>query len=374
MEIAPPVAPKEHAEEEDSADFEGFSISVRHGAVEYDISLDYDATLEDLRAALFEVSRVPPERQKLLGSIQLLRYGPGMANGDAIRLSDLGLPHRGQRMMLIGTANEHLMAPPPADDEEEQDDLLDASSALSLSERLAASTAAEGRVFGPKGPGERYQLVDEVHEANRLLADSSVQAKLNRRITNMSIHLLAPARPGKKLLVIDIDYTIYDMKSPMLSPAMLKRPYTDEFLTWAFQHFELCFWSQTAWNFLEAKLTELGILTHPSYRVLFVLDRSSMFSIESRLKRRRHEVKALQIIWSLLPEMYGPHNTLHIDDLSRNFALNPRNGIKIKAYKHAAVTRHLDMELVRVQRYLEQLLALDDFSVPDHSNWRQQFD
>jgi hypothetical protein len=31
--------------------------------------------------------------------------------------------------------------------------------------------------------------------------------------------------------------------------------------------------------------------------------------------------------------MYGPHNTLHVDDLARNFALNPANGIKIKAYR-----------------------------------------
>ncbi len=31
--------------------------------------------------------------------------------------------------------------------------------------------------------------------------------------------------------------------------------------------------------------------------------------------------------------MYGPHNTLHVDDLARNFALNPANGIKIRAYR-----------------------------------------
>ncbi len=31
--------------------------------------------------------------------------------------------------------------------------------------------------------------------------------------------------------------------------------------------------------------------------------------------------------------MYGPHNTLHVDDLARNFALNPANGMKIKAYR-----------------------------------------
>ena len=46
----------------------------------------------------------------------------------------------------------------------------------------------------------------------------------------------------------------------------------------------------------------------------------------------RHQVKALSLVWRRLPQ-YGPHNTLHVDDLARNFALNPANGIKIKAYR-----------------------------------------
>jgi hypothetical protein len=46
----------------------------------------------------------------------------------------------------------------------------------------------------------------------------------------------------------------------------------------------------------------------------------------------RHKVKALSLVWRRLPQ-YGPHNTLHVDDLARNFALNPANGIKIKAYR-----------------------------------------
>ena len=28
---------------------------------------------------------------------------------------------------------------------------------------------------------------------------------------------------------------------------------------------------------------------------------------------------------------FGPHNTVHIDDLSRNFALNPQSGLKCSA-------------------------------------------
>ena len=58
------------------------------------------------------------------------------------------------------------------------------------------------------------------------------------------------------------------------------------------------------------------------------------FSVYSRRKGKpfKHEVKALEIIWAKFPD-YSAANTLHIDDLSRNFALNPQCGLKIPAYK-----------------------------------------
>lgn len=43
-------------------------------------------------------------------------------------------------------------------------------------------------------------------------------------------------------------------------------------------------------------------------------------------KQFTHSVKPLQIIWNHFPQ-YGPQNTVHVDDLSRNFALNPKEGI-----------------------------------------------
>ena len=51
-----------------------------------------------------------------------------------------------------------------------------------------------------------------------------------------------------------------------------------------------------------------------------------MFSVTSRKdgKAFKHQVKALPLIWSKLSE-FGPVNTIHVDDLSRNFALNPKN-------------------------------------------------
>jgi hypothetical protein len=41
-------------------------------------------------------------------------------------------------------------------------------------------------------------------------------------------------------------------------------------------------------------------------------------------KIREHEVKPLELIWRKFPERYSAANTVHVDDLSRNFALNPQ--------------------------------------------------
>lgn len=37
------------------------------------------------------------------------------------------------------------------------------------------------------------------------------QAKLARRVANVTVKILSPPRPGKKCLVLDIDYTIFDL-------------------------------------------------------------------------------------------------------------------------------------------------------------------
>lgn len=43
-----------------------------------------------------------------------------------------------------------------------------------------------------------------------------------------------------------------------------------------------------------------------------------------------HEVKPLEFIWKKFPGVYTAENTVHVDDIGRNFVLNPRNGMKIK--------------------------------------------
>lgn len=47
--------------------------------------------------------------------------------------------------------------------------------------------------------------------------------------------MLNQPRPGKKLLVLDIDYTLFDHRSTAQTGAELMRPYLHEFLTSAYE-------------------------------------------------------------------------------------------------------------------------------------------
>jgi ubiquitin-like domain-containing CTD phosphatase 1 len=50
-----------------------------------------------------------------------------------------------------------------------------------------------------------------------------VQAKLERRLRSVDVEILNPPRAGKKLMVTDIDYTIFDLGSAAEQPMELAR-------------------------------------------------------------------------------------------------------------------------------------------------------
>ena len=56
---------------------------------------------------------------------------------------------------------------------------------------------------------------------SRLVDSGIVQAKLDRRVANSKIKELNPPTPGKHCLVLDIDFTIFDLVSP--APEALPR-------------------------------------------------------------------------------------------------------------------------------------------------------
>jgi ubiquitin-like domain-containing CTD phosphatase 1 len=120
------------------------------------------------------------------------------------------------------------------------------------------------------------------------------------------------------------------------------------------------------------KLTELGMLTHPGYKFCFVLDKTSMFTVASTKRdgtKVVHHVKPLQIIWSKFPR-WGSHNTAHVDDLSRNFALNLGSGVKVSGFYRKKSSARRDSELLGLTKYFEDLAAANvNFDEANFGEW-----
>lgn len=57
------------------------------------------------------------------------------------------------------------------------------------------------------------------------------------------------------------------------------------------------------------------------------------------------------------------------DDLRRNFAMNPQNGLTIRPFRKAHANRDTDQELVNLTQYLIAIADLSDLSKLDHKRW-----
>jgi len=203
--------------------------------------------------------------------------------------------------------------------------------------------------------------------------NSKYQKKLDHLVKNSEINIINQPRQGKKLLVLDLDNTLFDMKGMRKThdQISLKRPYTDEFLRRLYPHYDFVIWSQTRWQWIEIKLTELCII--PNFNITFILDKTQMPRICSVTTRgmQTHQIKPLELIWRRFPDHYGPHNTIHVDDLGRNFAYNPQNGLKCTAYRNSKKMKHTDTELRDLTEYFLLIAKLDTFKGLNHNKWRK---
>lgn len=86
------------------------------------------------------------------------------------------------------------------------------------------------------------------------------------------------------------------------------------------------------------------------------------------------DVKPLPVIWEKYPTLYSSKNTIMFDDVSRNFLLNPLNGLKIRPFKRAHFNRTTDRELFHLTQYLMFIASHDDFSQLDHRRWEQMLE
>ncbi|CAD6235694.1 unnamed protein product [Miscanthus lutarioriparius] len=216
----------------------------------------------------------------------------------------------------------------------------------------------------------------EQNEATAIKDKDVYKQKLKRRASQYKIKLLNPCRKGKKLLVLDIDYTLFDHKSTAENPMELMRPYLHQFLTAAYSKYDIMIWSATSMKWVELKMEQLGVLSNPDYKITALMDHLAMITVQSENQSRKKtfDCKPLGVIWAQFPEYYNEKNTIMFDDLRRNFVMNPQNGLVIKPFRKAHWNRHDDHELVKLTHYLLSIGDLEDLSKLDHGKWESFVD
>ncbi|EJD02204.1 HAD IIID h [Fomitiporia mediterranea MF3/22] len=332
------------ASDESSAPEVWIKLKFTWSGKSFDLNIADTDRVYDLKSLLFSMTNVPPDRQKILGLVK------GKLPPEEETIANLKLSS-GKKFSLVGTPmGDELKDPSQLEELPDVFNDLD----VDFSENPQAS-----RAYIADRRNQR-----KIKEATRMLRDN--------------LTLMHPLREGKKLLVLDIDYTILDTKPLIegsLPPIECARPKLHEFLEAVYPHYDICIWSQTSWMWLEAKLHELGMIgsDRNNYKINFVLDKTSMFKVFSVRNGQQfpHHVKPLKIIWNLFPQ-YNASNTIHVDDLGRNFALNPGEGLKISAFKDAHTPRALeDRELEKLARYMVHIASVPDLTTVNHKDWKK---
>lgn len=194
-------------------------------------------------------------------------------------------------------------------------------------------------------------------------------AKIQKRIQTYKIEELNSLRENKKLLVLDIDYTLFDHRSVASSGIELMRPYLHDFLTRAYKNYDIVIWSATSMKWINEKMKLLGVTDHPDYKIAFHLDYLAMISVCTP-KYGLVDVKPLGVIWGKYTG-YSAKNTIMFDDIRRNFIMNPRSGLRIRPFRQAHLNRDKDKELLKLADYLEYIADIEDFQILNHRKWEE---
>uniref|UniRef100_A0A1B6KIG0 Ubiquitin-like domain-containing CTD phosphatase 1 n=1 Tax=Graphocephala atropunctata TaxID=36148 RepID=A0A1B6KIG0_9HEMI len=304
---------------------------IKWSGTEYEVdSLSENDTVATLKDAIYKKTGVRPERQKLLN----LKFKGKMPENDC-QLSLLKIK-AGFKIMMMGSLEE---------------DIADASTP-------------------PEDLPEVFDDFDIEDEEEVAIENKDVYlAKVDKRIREYEIKLLNEPRQSKKLLVLDIDYTLFDHRSAAETGYELMRPYLHEFLASAYQDYDIAIWSATSMKWIEKKMELLGVSNNDAYKIIFYLDYLAMISVHTP-KYGVIQVKPLGVIWGKFPQ-YTAANTIMFDDIRRNFLMNPNNGLRIRAFRQAHINRTNDKELIKLARYLKEIAHLEDLCSVNHRNWEK---
>eukprot|EP00736_Rhodelphis_marinus_P009859 Rmarinus@m.8999 len=195
---------------------DGYTLLVKWSGAEYTLLLDGDAVVGDIKAKLEIETNVLVKRQKLMG------LGPRQLP-DSTPLASMKLKPS-QKIMMMGTPEESIITEGDQDNSAVVNDLEDIET-------------------------------ESIHVCQRV----ENLRKVEHRVKHYSLTIMNQPRPGKKLLVLDIDYTLFDHRSTVESIDQLRRPFLHEFLSSCYEHYDIMIWSATSMRWVELKMTELGV-------------------------------------------------------------------------------------------------------------------
>ncbi|EDV20099.1 uncharacterized protein TRIADDRAFT_51063 [Trichoplax adhaerens] len=316
----------------EAAETEIITIIVKWSGKEYPIdTVSLRNTVGHLKLAVEAKTGVLARRQKLLG----LKY-KAKPPADDVPLNQLNLKPN-CKIMMMGTREE------------------------ALEEVINPSTDWGNNVVNDLEVEEEEEIAIENREI--------YLKKIKRRVAEYSVEEINPFRNGKKLLVLDIDYTLFDHRSVADHPLQLMRPYLHQFLTAAYEDYDIVIWSATNMKWVQLKMKELGVLENSNYKIAFLLDNLAMISIQTE-KRGVIDVKPLGVIWGKYPR-YHKGNTIMFDDVRSNFLMNPQSGLRIRPFREAHKNQQTDKELLKLKKYLKRIAKLDDFTELNHRRWER---
>ncbi|KAF3628791.1 Ubiquitin-like domain-containing CTD phosphatase [Capsicum annuum] len=362
---------------------EELTLTVKWSGKEHTVRVCCDDTVGELKRRICEVTNVLPKRQKLLYP----KVGSKLAD-DSLLLSQIPLK-ASLKMTMIGKCwiakvlyihkvhvahtdnnmdaqskqinkirNDHIFQQVQAEDTE--DKMQEGRLRWTIEEDIFVDQVESPDII------DDFEL--ELEETVDIKDKEINQQKLRRRIEQHKIVLRNPCRQGKKLLVLDIDYTLFDHRSTAENPLELMRPYLHEFLSAAYTAYDIMIWSATSMRWVELKMGQLGVLNHPNFKITALLDHMAMITVQSD-HHGVFDCKPLGLIWAQFPEFYSPQNTIMFDDLRRNFAMNPQSGLVIKPFRKAHANRSTDEELMKLTQYLYAISDIDDLTLLDHRDW-----
>lgn len=217
-------------------------LSVKWNGKEFEIpELSPSDSVAMLKVAIENATGVRPERQKLLN----VKF-QGKVATDNYTLSELHLKPN-LKIMMMGSLEE----------------------------------AIAGAQTKPDVGDEVVNDLDIEEEEVDVENQEIYLAKINKRVRDYKINVLNQPRDGKKLLVLDIDYTLFDHRSVAETGYELMRPFLHEFLTSAYEDYDIVIWSATGMKWIEEKMRLLGVSTHQQYKIMFYLDYLAMITVHT---------------------------------------------------------------------------------------------